>query len=210
VKLVDHSVADLLAAFRSSSPTPGGGSASALSGAVGASLLAMVAGLPKSKADTDADRGRLSAAGARCAVLADVLASLIDRDSEAYDRVVSAYKKPKTSDEEKAARSSAIQEALQSAIDAPLSVMRACADALEQAVTIGELGNASASSDVQVALELLGAGLRGARQNVEINLGSVKDAAYADAVRGEATRCALTGAGHSGAARGALGSQPQA
>jgi formiminotetrahydrofolate cyclodeaminase len=85
--------------------------------------------------------------------------------------------------------------------------MRACADALEQAVTIGELGNPSASSDVQVALELLGAGLRGARQNVEINLGSVKDAAYADAVRGEATRCALTAANHSGAARSALGSR---
>ena len=205
MKLVDHSVTELLAAFRSSSPTPGGGSASALAGAVGASLLAMVAGLPKSRATTVEETGRLSSAGARCASCADVLASLIDRDSEAYDRVVSAYKQPKSTDEEKAGRSLAIQEALRSAIDAPLSVMRACADALKQAVTVAELGNPSASSDVQVGLELLGAGLRGARQNVDINLGSIKDAAYAEAVRTEATGCALAAAGNSGAARGALG-----
>lgn len=205
MKLVDYSVTDLLAAFQSSSPTPGGGSASALAGAVGASLLAMVAGLPKSKAATDSDTTRLSSAGARCATLAGDLAALIDRDSEAYDLVVAAYKNPKSTDEEKAARSAAIQAALQRAIEAPLSVMRACADALEQAVTVAELGNPSASSDVQVGLELLGAGLRGARQNVEINLGSVKDAGYADAVRTEATRCALVAASNSGAARGALG-----
>jgi methenyltetrahydrofolate cyclohydrolase len=205
VKLVDHSVADLLAAFRSPSPTPGGGSASALAGAVGASLLAMVAALPKSKAASADDAGSLSAAGARCAMLADALASLIDRDSDAYDLVVGAYGKPKGTDEEKAARSAAIQEALRSAIDAPLSVMRACADALEQAVTVAELGNPSASSDVQVGLELLGAALRGARQNVDINLGSVKDASYTEAVRTEATRCVLAAASNSGAARGALG-----
>ena len=205
VKLVDRSVTDLLAAFRSSSPTPGGGSAAALAGAVGASLLAMVAGLPKSRAATDDDHGRLAAAGARAATFADGLAALVDRDSEAYDLVVAAYRRPKGTDQEKADRSAAIQDALRSAIDAPLSVMRACGGALEQAVTIAGLGNPSASSDVQVALELLGAALRGARQNVEINLGSVKDASYVDAVRTEATACTLAAASHSGAARGALG-----
>ena len=165
----------------------------------------MVAGLPKSRAASEEDHGRLAAAGARVASVADALASLVDRDSDAYDLVVAAYKQPKSTDEEKAARSSAIQNALRSAIDAPLSVMRACGEALEQAVTIAELANLSAASDVQVALELLGAGLRGARQNVDINLGSVKDASYVDAVRTEATGCALAAASHSGAARGALG-----
>jgi formiminotetrahydrofolate cyclodeaminase len=201
VKLVDYSVTDLLAAFRSSSPTPGGGSAAALSGAVGASLLAMVAGLPKSRAATDDDTSKLTAAGTRCTALAVELAALIDRDTEAYDLVVAAYRRPKSTDAEKAARSAAIQAAMHSAIEAPLSVMRACDAALEQAITIARFGNPSASSDVQVGLELLAAGLRGAKLNVDINLGSVKDAAYVENVRNEADAYVRRSEEHAAAAR---------
>src|SRR6202007_488481 len=93
--LSDQPLVDILAAFRSSDPTPGGGSASALSGAIGASLLAMVAGLPKARAESEEDVERLQAAGARCAELAGALTGLVDRDSDAYDLVVAAYKKPK-------------------------------------------------------------------------------------------------------------------
>jgi formiminotetrahydrofolate cyclodeaminase len=182
---VEHTVNDLLAAFRAPEPTPGGGSAAALTGAMGASLLAMVAGLPKSKASTEEDAARLKAAGARCTELAQTLAGLIDRDSEAYGLVMAAYKRPKTTDEEKAARSAAIQEGFRAAIAAPLDVMRACAAAAEQGVVIAALGNPSAASDGQVGFELLGAALRGARMNVEINLDSVKDADYVAAVRNE-------------------------
>ena len=204
MKLVDYSVTDLLAAFRSSSPTPGGGSASALSGAIGASLLAMVAGLPKSRASSDEETSKLSAAGARCTALAGELAALIDRDTEAYDIVVAAYRRPKSTDEEKAARSAAIQTAMRAAIDAPLSVMRACDAALEEAIEIARYGNPSASSDVQVGLELLAAGLRGAKLNVDINLGSVKDAAYLETVRRQAEHFVQHAAHHAGAAREAL------
>jgi formiminotetrahydrofolate cyclodeaminase len=182
---VEHTVNDLLAAFRAPEPTPGGGSAAALTGAMGASLLAMVAGLPKSKASTEEDAARLKAAGARCTELAQTLAGLIDRDSEAYGLVMDEYKRPKTTDEEKAARSAAIQEGFRAAIAAPLDVMRACAAAAEQGVVIAALGNPSAASDGQVGFELLGAALRGARMNVEINLDSVKDADYVAAVRNE-------------------------
>lgn len=181
--LTDLTVVELLSAFRAPEPTPGGGSASALAGAVGASLLVMIARLPKSRATADADVERLRAAGGRCAELSDALAGLVDRDSEAYDLVVAAYRRPKSTDAEKAARTAAIQAALRAAIAAPLDVMRACAAAAEQSVVIAALGNPSASSDVQVALELLGAGLRGARMNVEINVGSVKDEGYASGVR---------------------------
>jgi len=204
VKLVEHSVTDLLAAFRSSSPTPGGGSAAALSGAVGASLLAMVAGLPKSRASNDEDASNLSSARARCTALANELAALIDRDTEAYDLVVGAYRRPKETDEEKAARSAAIQAAMRAAIDAPLSVMRACDGALEQAGTIARLGNPSASSDVQVGVELLGAGLRGAKLNVDINMGSMKDAAYVQHVRSETERLVRQADRHTDASREAV------
>jgi len=183
VKLTERRVDDLLQAFRSPDPTPGGGSAAALAGAIGASLLAMVAGLPKSRAATEEDVERLQAAGRRCAAIAGDLTTLVDRDSEAYDLVVGAYKQPKGTDEEKAARSAAIQQAMRAAIAAPLEVMRACAAAAEQGVVVAALGNPSASSDVRVGFELLGAGLRGAKLNVEINLGSVKDAAYVETVR---------------------------
>jgi methenyltetrahydrofolate cyclohydrolase len=185
VKLTERRVDDLLQAFRSPDPTPGGGSAAALAGAIGASLLAMVAGLPKSRAATEEDVERLQAAGRRCAAIAGDLTTLVDRDSEAYDLVVGAYKRPKGTDEEKAARSAAIQQAMRAAIAAPLDVMRACAAAAEQGVVVAALGNPSASSDVGVGFELLGAGLRGAKLNVEINLGSVKDAAYVETVRRE-------------------------
>lgn len=185
MKLTDKTFSDLLCAFQSPDPTPGGGSASALAGAVGTSLLAMVAGLPKSRAATEEDAARLRAAASRCRELAAHLAAMIDRDSESYELVMSAYRMPKASDTEKAARSRAIQDALRAATAAPLDVMRACAAAIEQGVVVARLGNTSAASDVRVGLELLTAGLRGAKQNVEINLGSIKDPAYVQKVRGE-------------------------
>jgi methenyltetrahydrofolate cyclohydrolase len=178
MKLRDLSVTDLVRAFASSEPTPGGGSASALAGAVGASLLAMVAGLPKSRAVTEEDAARLSAAGDTCAALSLLLTTMIDLDSQAYDLVVGAFKLPKATDVEKSVRAIAIQTAMHSATAAPLDVMRACADAIEQAAVVAAFGNRNASSDVQVALELLGAGSRGAKVNVETNLASITDAEF--------------------------------
>ena len=178
MKLTDKTVTDLLAAFRSPEPTPGGGSAAALTAAMGASLLAMVAGLPKSRAATAEDAARLAAAGERCTAITGELVALVDRDSESYELVMAAYRKPKATDEEKAARSAAIQAGMRAATAAPLDVMRACASAAEQGVVIAAMGNPSASSDAAVGFELLGAGLRGAKLNVEINLASIKDAEY--------------------------------
>lgn len=181
---------DLLASFRSSEPTPGGGSAAALGGAVGAALLAMVAGLPKPHVPTTDDTERLGVARARCASLSDWLATLMDWDSDAYDRVVAAFRLPKDTEEATTARSVRIQEALRDATQMPLHVMRACAEAIDQAAVVAAHGNPNASSDVRVGLELLGAGLRGARLNVEVNLASMKDTAFIADVRTETDRLA--------------------
>jgi formiminotetrahydrofolate cyclodeaminase len=174
MKLTSMSVSELLAAFRSAEPTPGGGSGAALAGAVGASLFAMVAGLPKSQATTDAERWDLSEAGGRCASLATQLEALIDQDSHAYSLVVGAFRLPKGTEDEKAARSAAIQKAMIAATEAPLEVMRRCAQALGEGPVIG-------------------AALKGAQQNVEVNLGSVKDAEYVQHVRAEVARLAVSG-----------------
>ena len=188
MKLTTSSVAAVLAAFRSSEPTPGGGSAAALAGAVGASLFAMVAGLPKSRAASDDDQRQLADAGERCTALALRLEALIDDDSAAYDLVVNAFRLPKGTDDEKAARSAAIQQAMRAATEAPLDVMRRCAETIAFAPVITTLGNANAATDAQVGAELLAAALRGAEQNVEVNLGSVKDATYVERVRAEMQR----------------------
>jgi len=185
--LVDRSVRDLLAAFSSSDPTPGGGSASALASAVGASLLIMVAGLPKTRDNSGDDRRALQAAATALSGSQRALTEAIDADTAAYDRVVAAYKLPKSTEAEQAARRAAVQDALRAATDVPLGVMRASVEALGQAAVVGARGNPSAASDVDVARALLLAGAAGARRNVETNLESVKDQAYAERVRGAVT-----------------------
>jgi len=189
---------ELLEAFSSSDPTPGGGSASALAGAVGASLLAMVAGLPKTRHSADEDRPALDEARVALVALRDTLAGLVDADSEAYDRVVAAFRLPKATDEEKTARSAAVQAAFRGATETPLAVMRGCEQTIRHGSVVASRGNPSAASDVQVGLELAAAGLRGARLNVEINLGSLKDATLVAAVTAEVER--LTGAADRGVA----------
>ncbi len=183
--LVDKTVSQVLDALASADPTPGGGSASALAGALGASLLLMVARMPKTKTSADADRVPLDAAAAALAPLAGELRGLIDRDTEAYDQVVEAYRLPKGTEEEKVARKNAIQRGMRAATEAPLAVMRACRAAMAQAAAVETHGNPNAASDVKVAQELLNAGLNGARANVEINLPGVNDAEYVARVKRE-------------------------
>lgn len=186
--LADTPVRDLLDAFSSSNPTPGGGSAAALASAVGASLLMMIAGLPKTRGGTVDDRAALASAAAALAGIRQQLTAAIDADTAAYDQVVAAYKLPKGSAEEQAARTSAIQSALRAATDVPLDVVRLSAAALAQGTTVAAHGQRAAASDVGVAVALLRAGLRGAQLNIEINIGSVADAAYVDAVKTETAR----------------------
>jgi formiminotetrahydrofolate cyclodeaminase len=206
--LTDLSLRELLAAIRDPRPTPGGGSASAVAGALGASLLAMVASMTKHRAASEEDVERLQEAASRCAELSRRLERLVDEDSAAYDGVLAAYRLPRGSDAEKAERRSRIQAALVAAAETPLEVLRQSNDAIEAATTVARFGNPNAASDVGVALELLIAAGRGARLNVEINLASLDDQAFVKRVRETVSVLdaeALTGAE---AARAALQSAP--
>jgi len=168
-------LADLIDAFSSTDAVPGGGSAAALAGAMGVSLLLMVAGLPKTKTGTPEETADLAEAAARLHPRRDALLDLVDRDSEAYRQVLNAYRLPRVSDSERAARTAAIDQATRAAIDAPLDVMRLCQQALRGAVIVASNGSRKTTSDVGVAVELLGAALRGARLNVDINLAGLQD-----------------------------------
>ena len=178
-------LADLLDAFASNDPVPGGGSASALAGAIGVSLLLMVADLTKTRTGTPEETADLADAAGRLRPRREELTDLIDRDSEAYAAVVAAYKLPKASEAEKEVRREAIQAAMTEATEVPLETMRLCQQSLRGAIIVAKAGNQNARSDVGVAVELLLAGLRGAGMNVDINLTSLSDAAYAARVKKE-------------------------
>jgi formiminotetrahydrofolate cyclodeaminase len=174
---------DLLDAFASNEPVPGGGCAAALAGAVGTSLLIMVAGISRTKTGAPEEAADLAEASARLRPLRDTLTSLIQQDSDAYAAVVEAMNLPKETDEQKRSRRSAIDAAMQQATDTPLDTMRCCQQALRGAVTVAASGNRNAASDTGAAVELLMAGLRSARMNVDINIRSLSDAAFVDRVR---------------------------
>jgi formiminotetrahydrofolate cyclodeaminase len=202
--LATMALADVLDAFASNDPVPGGGSASAVAGALGASLLLMVAGMQKTRSGTPEETADLAEAAARLRPLRDRLTMLVDKDSDAYGMVAGAFKLPKGSDEEKAARTAAIQTATREATAVPLETMRACRDALRHAVIVARNGNRNATSDVGVAVELLSAGLKGAGLNVDINLGGLTDQQYVERTRWERQDLELTAADEAGRARGLL------
>ncbi len=149
-----------------------------MGGAIGVSLLMMVAGLGKTRGNIDAERVQLDATRASLLNVRDRLLTLADTDTAAYNTVTAAYRLAKGSDEEKAARREAIQRAMHAATEAPLETLRAVAEAMAQAKVVAELGNPSAASDVRVALELLEAAGAGASANVEINLTTLQDDAF--------------------------------
>jgi formiminotetrahydrofolate cyclodeaminase len=184
----DMTVAQLLAALASPAPTPGGGTAAAIAGAMGASLLVMVTGLAKSKNNLDEEKTALAKAREAIEPLTSRLIELADADTQAFDDVMSAYRLPKATDEDKATRTRAIQTALRGATDVPLETLRVCVDAARHGRAVAEYGNQSAASDVGVALGLLKAAAEGAASNVRINLAGLKDETYAGATEIETAR----------------------
>jgi formiminotetrahydrofolate cyclodeaminase len=204
MKFADMTVARFLEALASPDPTPGGGTASAVVGAMGASLLVMVTGLAKSNTNTDEEKASLAGARQGLEPLITRLSAMADDDAAAFDQVMRAYRLPKATDEEKAARSTAIQAALQGATTVPLQTLRACAVAIGHADAVAACGNRSAVSDVGVAIGLLEAAAAGADANVRINLGSVKDPQFAAAAGEETKTLMATVARQAAAARGRL------
>jgi len=184
----DMTVAQLLAALASPEPTPGGGTAAAIAGAMGTSLLVMVAGLAKSRNNIDEEKAALAKARAAIEPITARLTDLADQDAASFDAVMAAYRLPKATDQEKIARTQAIQTALRGATEIPLETLRTCAAALEPARTVADYGNRSAESDTGVAIGLLKAAAAGAAANVRMNLGGLKDEGFKAAAEAETAR----------------------
>jgi glutamate formiminotransferase/formiminotetrahydrofolate cyclodeaminase len=170
--------------------TPGGGSVSALAGALGASLGQMVAGLSRKKKSQAAFVDQLGEMLAQLRAAAHTLSEAIDRDSESFDHVMAAYKLPKETSNEQVQRETAIQEALQGAAAVPLEVARKSAEVFELLGQLQSMASPSMFSDIKVGRLMAAAGARGALENVAINLESISDAAFADRLRTESAALA--------------------
>ncbi|MGH9865524.1 MAG: glutamate formimidoyltransferase [Candidatus Acidiferrales bacterium] len=163
--------------------TPGGGSVSALAGALAASLAQMVAGLSRKKKSQAVYIDQLDRALAEMSSVAADLAEAIDRDAESYNAVLAAFKLPKDSPEDARRREEAIQTAMRGAAEVPMAVARKSLELFERIGQLEAISSASMLSDLRVARLMAAAGARGALANVAINLDSITDASFVAAMR---------------------------
>lgn len=176
--LIKKSVEEFLNELASNSPAPGGGSVAALAGAIGATLTAMVCNLTIGKKKYLEVENEIKKVLTEIKPLQERFTVLVDKDTEAFNKVMEAYGLPKESDEQKALRSAAIQSATKEAALVPLEVMKHCIDALALVKVVAEKGNINSISDAGVSALMLQAAAEGAALNVKINLSGITDTEF--------------------------------
>ena len=179
---VDKSLKDYVLQVKSGEPTPGGGSVAALAGSLGAGLTSMVGNLSfgkKAYEELDAEtKSEMENAFNQVQKSIDRLNEIVDEDTKAFDKVMEAFKLPKETEEEKKARSEAIQEGYKIALEVPLECAEECYKVLELQNVFAHNGNINAITDIGVGALLAATGLEGAILNVKINLQAIKDEKY--------------------------------
>ena len=185
-KLVDLTVKGFAHETSRESPAPGGGTISAYMGALGAALGTMVANLSSHKPGWDDQWEKFSQWADKGQELMTELLHLVDEDTEAFNRIMAAFGLPKKTEEDKAARSQAIQEATLYATQVPLHTMQASFRAFDICRAMAEDGNPNSVSDAGVGALAARAAVLGAGLNVKINAGSLKDREVADKLIAEA------------------------
>lgn len=174
----DQTVRVFLDDLASDASVPGGGSAAAAAGAMGAALVSMVCNLTIGKekfADVEVQMKEILD---KSEALRARLMQFMQEDIEAFESVMAAYRMPKETAEQKADRSAAIQEGSKKATTTPLTTAQACAEVIKLAQSAADMGNPNVASDAGVAVLCAQAGLKGAALNVLINLGAIKDEAF--------------------------------
>ena len=195
VKIIDYAVQsedrplmnlvgkEFIEELSTNSPAPGGGSVSALAGALGAALSSMVAALSHEKKELLDLKPEMDEIGIEAQNLKDRLSFLVDEDTNAFNKVMDANRLSATNDKEQSAKNQAIEIANKYAIEIPLETAKKCFRVIELADTLVEKGNPNSVSDAGVAAEVALAGVSGACMNVLINLTSVEDETYCDDMR---------------------------
>jgi methenyltetrahydrofolate cyclohydrolase len=182
----DISLRDFIAAVGSAEEAHGAVSTAAVAGALGASMLLMVATLPQTRADSASDRRKLIEAATALGGLQQQLIETIE--TETAVKLFAARNMPQGSNAQQSERQAAIQLALRASADVPLEVMRLCARALELAASLAAHSARAASADAQLGVALLRAGFDGARSNLEGKLSSFIDPAYVTSIIDEIVR----------------------
>jgi methenyltetrahydrofolate cyclohydrolase len=172
----------------SKASTPGGGSAAAIMGAMGAALVSMVCNLTIGKDKYAGVEDQMKEILGRSEALRAQMTDMIRQDVAAFDQVMGAYGMPKETEEQRLARAEAIQKALQTATNVPLACVRTCVELIGLTRTAAEKGNLNVVSDAGVAVVAAYAALRSAALNVYVNVGNIKDRVFADARRTELER----------------------
>jgi len=192
VKIIDYAVQseerplmilvgkEFVEELSTNSPAPGGGSVSALVGALGAALSSMVAALSHEKKELLDLKPEMNEIGIEAQKLKDRLSFLVDEDTNAFNKVMDSNRLSATNDEEQSAKNQAIEIANKYAIEIPMETAKKCFRVIELADTLVEKGNPNSVSDAGVAAEVALAGVSGACMNVLINLASIDDESYCD------------------------------
>lgn len=180
--LMEMTVKEFLSLLSSDAPAPGGGSAAALNGALGAALLSMVCRLSIGRKELDKYEHELLSVLEKAERIRNELSGLVDRYTEAFNQVMDAYKMPKITDREKELRNTAIQDAFRTATEAPLEVARYCCSLLELTVNISQISNSNTASDLRVSAQCSYGGTMGGLMNAKINIPKIKDNAYASKI----------------------------
>ncbi|MEF9934574.1 MAG: cyclodeaminase/cyclohydrolase family protein [Clostridium sp.] len=175
--LANKTIKEFLAATASDAPVPGGGSIAALSASISASLVEMVAGLTIGKKGYEEAEAEMKEVKEIAAKATTDFVEAIDKDADSFDKFMSAMKMPKATDEEKAARSAAMQSAIVEAAEVPLSVAEAAFNFMKYTEVMVVKGNQNAVTDGAVAAMMARTAVISALYNVKINLGSIKDEA---------------------------------
>lgn len=186
--LVDLPIKTFLEKVASGDPVPGGGSVSALCGALSAALAEMVARLTVGKTNDKAIEAKMSEIMDTASKMRVAFAEDVDRDAAAYAAVTKAYKMPKETDQEKKERQNAIQEALKEASRVPLEVAEMGIRLLGFTENLVREGNQNAITDAAVSALMARSAIIGALYNARINLLSIRDATFRDRVKHEAER----------------------
>jgi formiminotetrahydrofolate cyclodeaminase len=179
--LASLSISNFLDETASNSPAPGGGSVSALAASLGAALASMVCRLTIGKNTNATVQIELESVLIKSEKLRAKFTALIDEDTNAFKKVIAAYRLPKETTEQKAQRVTAIQAAYKEATVVPLQLLELCAEAIALLKIVGEKGNKNSLSDAGVAVLMLGAACNGAAMDVRINLASITDLSFVEA-----------------------------
>ena len=174
----EKKISEFLNQLSSNTPTPGGGTVAALSGGLAASLVSMVASLTVGRKKYEGYDALYEETIGKMKQLSEQFQDMMDEDAKAFDGVMKALKMPKKTDEEKKLRKEKLQEAFKNATNSPVKTAEAVVKVSGYAKEMVKYGNKNAVSDAYCAIELCKAAFNMAMENVDINLGSIKDELY--------------------------------